>query len=174
MSKPKWATLERQAHLVNLFLKSRGFCVFGESPCTYPELHHYEPFSEGIIKDWLADDREARAYIRRLEKQALHRLPERGAIRGTFSAISRDIFYDKQPQYYLEAIGISGLTFKPFAKVRIASSYYRLHIDLTEPFKSLSKNKRRKVVRYGHALPVSVSKQVEFICNRAIAHYLSK
>ena len=171
---PKWATPERQAHLVNLFLKSHGFCVFGEHPCTNPEVHHYEPYAEAIIKDWLADDREARAYLLRLQRQALHRLPERGAIRGAFSAISRDIYFETQPQYFMEAIGISAVNFHPFAKIRIASSYTRLHVDLGEAFKGLSKNKRRKVVRYSQAFPVPIAKQIEYICNRAIAHYLSK
>ena len=43
---------------------------------------------------------------------------------------SMDIFHDKQPLYYLEALGISGLKLQPFAKVKIASSYMRLYIDL--------------------------------------------
>jgi hypothetical protein len=171
---PKWATPERQAELVRLFLHSGGFCVYGESPCTNPQAHHYENYIIGLIKDWVADDREARAYLNRIMSRQLHRIPEIGSLRGCFNAISRDIYFESQPQYYTESLGISGLTFKPFAKIRIASSYTRLHVDIAEPLKAVSKNKRRKVIRYGHALPVEIQRQVEEICNRAIAHYLSK
>jgi hypothetical protein len=103
----------------------------------------------------------------------LHHIPEVGALRGQFNAISRDIYFEGQPQYYLESLGVSGLTFKPFAKIRIASSFARLHVDIAEPLKAVSKNKRRKAIRYGQTLPVEIQKQVEAICNRAIAHFLS-
>jgi hypothetical protein len=171
---PKWATPERQAELVRLFLHSGGFCVYGESPCTNPRAHHYENYIIGLIKDWVADDREARAYLNRIMSRQLHRIPEIGALRGSFNAISRDIYFESQPQYYIESLGISGITFKPFAKIRIASSFTRLHVDIAEPLKAVSKNKRRKAIRYGHSLPVEIQRQVEEICNRAIAHYLSK
>src|SRR4030042_603682 len=171
---PNWATPARQSQLVDIFNRSGGFCVYGEHPCTNPESHHYENYIIGLIKDWVADDREARSYLNRIISRSLHRIPEVGALRGQFNAISRDIYFDSQPQYYLEALGISGLTFKPFAKIRIASSYARLHVDIAEPLKVVSKNKRRKAIRYGKDLPVEVQKQVESICNRAIAHYLSK
>ena len=170
---PKWVTPQRQTQLVDIFQRSSGFCVYGEHPCTNPEYHHYENYIIGLIKDWIADDREARAYLNRIISRSLHRIPEIGALRGSFNAISRDIYHDKQPQYYLEALGISGLTFRPFAKIRIASSFTRLHVDIGEPLKAVSKHKRRKAIRYGQSLPVEVQKQVEEICNRAIAHYLS-
>jgi hypothetical protein len=171
---PKWATPARQSQLVDIFHRSGGFCVYGESPCTNPEAHHYENYIIGLIKDWVADDREAKAYLNRIISRSLHRIPEIGSLRGSFNAISRDIYFDRQPQYYLEALGISGLTFKPFAKIRIASSFTRLHVDIAEPLKAVSKNKRRKAIRYRQSLPVEIQKQVEAICNRAIAHYLSK
>ena len=171
MPKPKWATPERQAHLVRLFLRNGGFCVFGEKPCSNPELHHYEPFIDSVIKDWIAEDREARSYLLRLQRQVLHRIPERGSLRGTFNAISRTIYHDNQPRYYLEGIGISGLTFIPFAKVRLASSFTRLHVDIGDILKGLSKNKRRKAVRYAKALPVEAQREVERLCSRAVAHY---
>jgi len=170
---PNWATPARQSQLVDIFHRSSGFCVYGESPCTNPEVHHYDYYIIGLIKDWVADDREAKAYLNRIISRMLHHIPEVGALRGQFNAISRDIYFDSQPQYYLESLGVSGLTFKPFAKIRIASSFARLHVDIAEPLKAVSKNKRRKAIRYGQTLPVEVQKQVEAICNRAIAHYLS-
>ena len=175
MSKPQWATTIRQLALAQLFLEyaqSKGW----QLDLATGEFYHpsYDKHTKELVADWVAVDRDARSYLLRLQRQALHRIPEKGSLRGTFSAISRDIFFDKQPQWYLESLGISGLTFKPFAKVRIASSFVRLLVDIAEYLKPLSKNKRRKFARYGKGLPVPVQREVEQACNRAIAHYLSK
>ena len=172
MAKPKWANPERQAHLVRLFIRSGGFCVFSESPCANPDQHHYEYFTDALVKDWIRDDREARAYMLKLQRIALHRMNEQGAIRGRFNSISRNIFFDAQPRFYMEAIGISGLTFRPFAKVRLASTFTRLHVDIGEPMKKVSKNRRRKAVRYCKALPVDVQKDVDMLCSKAVIDYL--
>ena len=172
MPKPKWASPERQAHLIRLFIRSGGFCVFGESPCAHPELHHYEYFTDALVKDWIRDDREARAYMLKLQRMALHRMNEQGAIRGRFNSVSRNIFFDAQPRFYMEAIGISGLTFRPFAKVRLASSFTRLHVDISEPMKKVSKNRRRKAVRYSKALPVQTQTKVDSLCSKAVRDYL--
>jgi hypothetical protein len=165
---PKWATPERRTHLVKLFLRSQGFCVFGHKPCPHPE-HHYEVFIEGLIRDWVADDRAQRQAEREAERRALHGLGERRyPLRGQFSAIGKDIFYAEQPQFYLEGIGISGLTFRPFAKVRLASSFVRLHIDLGDSLKGMSKNARRKALRHG-----KLSETAQSRINQAVRHYLN-
>jgi len=167
MAKPKWATPVRQAHLVELFYRSRGFCVFGHKQCPVPE-HHYEIFCDNLIKDWIADDRAQRQAEWDAERRALHRLSDRRyPLAGQFSAISKDIFFDRQPQYYLEGIGISGLTLKPFAKVRLASSYIRLYIDLGDSLKDMSKNARRKALRYGRLTDTARQR-----INKAVRHYL--
>jgi len=167
MPKPKWATPDRQAHLVKLFLRSQGFCVFGHRPCPYPE-HHYELFIEGLIKDWVAEDRARRQAEWEAERRALHSLGERRhPLRGQFSAIAKDAFYADQPEYYLEGIGISGLTFRPFAKVRMASSFMRLHIDLGDSLKGMSKNAKRKALRHGK-LTETAQKRIR----QAVRHYL--
>jgi hypothetical protein len=168
---PKWATPIRQAHLVRLFLKSGGFCVYGHRPCPYPS-HHYELFIESLIKDWVADDRAQRQAEWEVERRQLHSLGERRyPLRGQFSNIAQDIFFAEQPQHYLEGLGISGLTFKPFAKVRIASSYMRLFVELGDALKGVSKTKRRKATRYGKALPPQVQRRIELLCSLAVRHY---
>ena len=165
---PKWATPDRQAHLVKLFLRSQGFCVFGHKPCSIPE-HHYEVFTESLIDDWQADDRARRQAEWQAERKALHSLAERHyPLRGQFSTIAKDIFFGNQPQYYLEGIGISGLTFQPFAKVRLASSYMRLHIYLADSLKDMGKNARRKALRYGR-LSDTAYRQISL----AVGHYLT-
>lgn len=139
------------------------------------EIYHpqYERKMKELVADWIADDREARNYILRLQRLALHRLNERGSRRGTFNAISRTIYHDSQPQFYLEGMGISALTLRPFAKVRLASSFMRLHVDIGDTLKAMSKNKRRKVLRYANALPVDIQREVDNLCSRAVRHYLS-
>jgi hypothetical protein len=172
MLKPNWATPNRQAHLVRLFLQSGGFCVYGHKPCANP-AHHYEIYIEALIKDWVADDRAQSQALWETESKALHSLCERRfPVKGQFNGIGRDIFYASQPSHYVEGLGISGLTFKPFAKVRIASSYMRLLVDLGDAFKGVAKVKRRKAIRYGKALPVEAQRRIEQTVSEAVRHYL--
>jgi len=164
---PKWVTLDRQTHLVKLFLHSKGFCVFGHKACPYPE-HHYELFIEGLIRDWVSDDRAQSQAEWQAQRQILHSLGERREpLRGRFSAIGKDIFYSQQAQFYLLELGISGLTFKPFAKVRLASSFVHLFVDLGDSLKEVSKNQRRKAIRYGKVTS-TINSQIE----QAVKHYL--
>jgi hypothetical protein len=170
---PKWATPHRKAQLVNLFLRSGGFCVFGHRPCPNPN-HHYQLYIEGLIGDWVADDRaQAEAEWRALER-AMHGLAERKPERGQFNATAKDAYYAQQPQYYLDGLGVSGLTFRAFAKVRLASSYVNLLVDIAGPLKGASKARRRKAIRYGKALPAEVQEKVDQVCGRAVRHYLAQ
>jgi hypothetical protein len=227
MSKPKWATRERQEQLVRLWDKYGNKCLLGHPLCpvrdhyTYMRPCHglavtrverircedghgnvirtrdgqaayrnryivqtvrvytpetarlYEVKESEVIADWKADDREQRAYEQRQIQRALHRIPERGALRGTFNAISRTIYHDNQPQYYVESIGVSGMTIRPFAKVRLASSYTRVHVDLGDSLVKVSKNRKRKAIRYGKALPPEVQNDISTRCGKAVAHYLN-
>ena len=163
---PRWVTLDRQSHLVNLFVRSQGFCVFGHKPCPCPE-HHYELFIEHLIKDWVSDDRAQGQADWQAQRQLLHSLGERREpLRGRFSAISKDIFYSEQPQFYLLGLGISGLTFTPFAKVRLASNFVHLFVDLGDTLKAVSKNQRRKAIRYGKVTS-RINSQIEQAVKRS-------
>jgi len=173
MAYPKWATPSRQAHLVSIFLRSKGFCVYGHPHCLIPE-HHYEVYIEGLIADWKSDDRAQRSAQWREELKRLHSLAERRyPLRGQFSTIAKDIFFSEQPLYYLLGLGMSGITFKPFAKVRLASSYVNLYVDLGDTLRGVSKAKRRKAIRYGKALPLEVQREVEQAIRLAVRHYLN-
>ena len=141
---------------------------------TQPEvIRLYDLRIAEVIEDWVREDRQSRAFEGKAIARLLHTIPEVGKLRGEFSAIGREIYLDSQPQYYVECLGISGLNFKPFAKVRIASSYTRLLVDLQAPLSRVSKNRKRKYLRYGKGLPMDIAKEVELSCNKAIAHYLS-
>ena len=172
MAYPKWVLPSRQAHLVSIFLRSRGFCVFGHHPCSIP-AHFYDLYIEGLIADWRADDRERDTADWREERKRLHSLAERRfPIRGQFNNISRDIYFANQPLFYLLGLGVSGLTYKPFAKVRLASSFVAIYVDLGNTLKRVSKSKRRKAIRYGNALPLETQREVEQVCRLAVRHYL--
>ena len=134
----------------------------------------YDVKESELVAHWIADDREARHYEQAAQRRILHHIPERGALRGTFNAISRDIYFDSQPDYYVEGIGVSGLTQRPFAKVRLPSSFTRLHVDITDAMKGMSKNQRRKAKRYANALPVPVQVEVERACRAAVKDYRSR
>jgi len=171
---PQWVTPDRQTHLVRLFLDNKGFCVYGHKRCLIPE-HHYEVYIECLIADWKADDKAQSQAEWQAERRQLHRVGERRyPLKGQFSAVSKDIFFADQPQYYLLGLGISGLTFKPFAQIRLSSSFVSLYIDLGDTLKGLSKTKRRKAIRYGVRLPYEVEREVNNICRMAVRHYLEK
>ncbi len=168
---PKWATLDRRNLLVQLFLSSGGFCVYGHRKCLIPD-HHYYLYSEYLIQDWKNLDREQSQAEWEAERKALHSLGERTyPIRGQFSAVSREIFAGNQPLYYLEGQAVSGLTFTPFVRVRIASSYMRLYVDLGEALRQVSKSKRRKAIRYGKPLPQNIELSIRRKVLEAIKNY---
>ncbi len=173
MSKPKWVSPERQAHLVKLFLESHGFCIFKHTKCQFSE-HHYTVFIDNLIKDWQSDDRSQTLAKWEAERIRLHALGERKTpIRGTFNNISQDIILANQPLFYLEGIGVNGITFKPFAKIRLANSYMRLYVDLGHSLQTISKNRKRKAIRYGKTLPLDVSSRVDSLCYLAVKHHLN-
>jgi hypothetical protein len=172
MTKPKWVNHVRQSHLVSLFVRSRGFCVFGEPNCTIPQ-HHYEVFIESLINDWKADDRETNALVWKNERKIMHSTNEKTLpMRGRFNGVSIDIWHDSQPIYYLESIGMDGLKLKPFAKVKLSSSYQHLYIDLGDSLNTVSKNRKRKAIRYNKPLPQSANDIVSKLIIEAVKDYL--
>ena len=133
----------------------------------------YDQAIDAIVKDWVREDAVARAYLRDVESKRLHSLNEHGRLRGHFSAISQTIYFDNQPMFTVLELGIDPLTFKPFAKVRIASSMVALHIDISEALKPLSKCKRRKSIRHGKPLPNTIAEVVSECASKAVCKYLA-
>jgi len=108
----------------------------------------YEARIKPLIADWKRLDKDQRQAEWEAESRAIHCLGEqRYPVLGRFNAISKDIFASHQPLYYLEGQGVSGITLTPFVKVRIASSYIRLFVDLGEALRGVSKNQRHKAIR---------------------------
>ncbi len=170
---PKWSTPDRQAYLVKLFVDSGGFCIFGHKDCQIAS-HHFELYIEGLIDDWKAEDREQARLDRIAESKALHSLGERSyPITGRFNNISYDIYHDSQPLFYLEGLGVDGLRLQPFAKVKLGSSYMRLYVELGSSLRGISKNKRRKAIRYRKPLPQEVEARVLKLVGLAVRDYLN-
>lgn len=224
---PKWATPDRQAHLLVLWVKFGNRCLLGHPVCPIPEHYFYQDgkitysakaqkipcqdrngnpkldsegkqlyltlytpkktavksigiarlydyISEGLIKDWKASDREQRLSEWEAEQKLIHSLGEQKyPLRGQFNAISKEIWGYSQPLFYIQDLGMSGLTLKPFAKVRVSSSYMRLYIDLGDTLKGVSKAKRRKAIRYGKPLPKQVEERVIGLVREAVKDYLA-
>jgi len=175
MASPKWAKPSRQLHLAAIlldYLQDKGWKVDLMSG----EYYHpdYEARIKRIIANWASDDRAQSLAEWREERKRLHSLGERRyPIRGQFNNISQDIFYGNQPLYYLDGIGVSGVTLKPFAKVRVASGYINLYIDISQNLKGLSRNKRHKITRYGKPMPPEYKRQIDRACELAVRHYLN-
>ena len=171
---PKWALPKRCNCLALIlcdYLERDGWQVDIMSG----EYYHpdYEARIEPIISDWKADDRAETEAIWKAEARAIHSYGEaRFPVRGRFSAISKVIYHTSQPQYYLVGLGFSGVTLLPFARVRLASSFVGLDVDIDVPLHSISKNKRRKAIRYGKALPMQIQDRIDYLCNKAVRHFL--
>ena len=155
----KWTTL-------------RWRCHYGHDSCEAPFASHYERVAESLVKYWQADAREQGRVERKIERRI--DTGETGRLRGDWNETGRDVFYSEQPQSYIEALGMSGVTFTPFAKVRLPSSMMNLHVDLGDTLKKLSKHKRRKVIRHGKALPPEVQNAIERLVQRAVRRYWDK
>jgi len=131
-------------------------------------------FIEGLIADWKAEDRVTRQLEYRLESIALHSLGEPSQpLRGKFSVISKDIWNSNQPLYYIEGLGISGLTLLPFVRVRLSSSYMRLYINLGEALRGVSKARKRKAIRYGKPLPKTIEQAIYELVRTSVLDYLA-
>ena len=171
MSRPKWATPVRLAFKDSLLYRLDAFEVdlwsgeFYLSPKLQKHIHD-------LVKDWIRDDAEQRRYDWLVAQKGIHESSDRVLPpRGRFSAVSRDVYHDSQPLYHVLAIGVSPLNHRPFAKVRIASSYECLFIDLGEMFRPLSKNQRRKIARHNKSFPAEIASQITYSIRSAVKHY---
>ncbi|MBF8267722.1 MAG: hypothetical protein HW388_1230 [Dehalococcoidia bacterium] len=138
----KWCTPARQSQLVTLFQESKGFCVYGDKPCPFEE-HHYEVHIEGLIQDWVDDDRKADIEAWKAEQRRFHITTEpRGRPNSQFDSVAREAFLLNRPMFYLESVGIDALKRQPVARVRVAGTAVRLFVFL--PFKTFGRRGRKR------------------------------
>jgi hypothetical protein len=127
--------------------------------------------AESLKKTWIQSDRTDTRLKYQAEYANRHNLKDRLPLRGTFSGIAQDIYYDNSPVYRIEAYGIDALTFKPFVKLRMTASSDILYVDLSPALKGLSKNKKHKVMRYSKN--GIAHEKIESLCNRVVKDHLS-
>ena len=194
MEYPQWATPQRRALLVELFQRStlvwlspdspiRGFCM--DSQCSM-SADNPVPFCQGcprffqnyiepVIKGWIAEDKVEQAALWRQEQRRLHHMTnERGWRNQRFDPVAKDVFFQQQPPYYLEGVGISGLTFTRIAKVRVPSTPVRLFVDVaSSKMSKLSKNARHKAKRYGKGIGLLVQEDrtIDQLCRAAVKDF---
>ncbi len=117
-----------------------GFVIAKKPVKVFRKIH-----ISGLIDQWKQDDRDKAQALRKRELQLMHQAPDHKGWGRRFDPVAREQFLLAQPPYYLDAIGISGLTFTRIAKVRIPSTCMHLFVDV--PKQSI--NQRRKARRYG-------------------------
>ena len=193
MQYPQWATPQRRALLVELFQHSRlvwlspdspirGFCMDGQcskvspaNPAPYCQEceRFFQNYIEPIIKGWIADDKVGQTALWRQEQRRLHHMTdERGWRNQLFDPVAKDVFFQQQPPYYLEGVGISGLTFTRIAKVRVSSTPVRLFVDVAESKqpKKLGQNARKRLRRRAGLL-MEEDRTIDQLCSAAVKDF---
>ena len=141
---PQWATPERRNFLVELFLKSGGFCVYGHGMVCLNPCHHYELVIDDRIEEWKGADREERAYLWKLEERRLHAAHKK-LRRGPFDSIRKEAYLADRPVFQVLGIGVNAFTQRRVAKVEIPDLEKVMWIDISGV--GLSKNQLRKLTR---------------------------
>lgn len=183
-TKPLWFNAKRASELVSLFDEHGNKCLHGHPVCSNPE--HYiarddkgnvvvQRLYDKIVADKVADYKAEDKALWHRERKEMHDLGEPlRYYRGRWNAIAKDIYYTTQPTYVFKGLGVSAVTFKPIAKVRISSTYWYLYIDvpIQSAFKTVSKNARRKAIRY-NVLKQGVSDKIDSIVNKTVSEYIN-
>ena len=129
---------------------------------TKTHRHLYQQLSEQLISDWKEADRIVKAEAARQESAELHHAFDDKGWSTRFDPAAKDVFFAQQPAYYLEGMGVSGLTFHKIAKIRVSSSPTRLFVDCPK----LTYNMRKKLRRKGIFPPTT-----DDACRQAAEHY---
>ena len=188
MNSPLWATPGRRAKLAQLFLKEQAefakefynsldLVVFGDlSISELADLLTRRHFCE-LIEAWKAQDRDERSTAWKYEKRHLHQGPNPGRRpfkRGPFDSIAREEYLANRPLWKIDAVGVGALTFRRVARVEIPALEKVIWVDLSGVDEGLSKNARRKLVRYRQGkLSKELEESVFARCRRAVAQYLA-
>ena len=136
-------------------------------------LNDYDIRTQNCIKNWVKADRDQSQADYRFEFELRHHnLSDRQfPLYGQFSGIAQDIYFDNQPVFRIESIGIDGITFRSIAKVRLTCDNTYLYVDIHEAMQSVSKNARRKATRQ-NKISQSVLLKIDNTIHNAVNHYL--
>jgi len=172
---PLWLSDERKGILANLLLECayNNYDLKVEESTGYLYYIEYREALAKLVPYWITDDKDRRSYEHKITQYNFHRLNEKGKVKGSFNAISKDIYFGNQPQYYFERYGTDIVNFHRIAVIRLASTFTRLHIDISAPLRLLSKNRKRKIRRYGKGLPLEIERMIEAIIRQSVKGYLA-
>ena len=154
---PKWATPQRRGWLAyklatTIAQDTGGFEVdLLTGAISHPD---YERLQAMLRHEWAAEDREERAYLRKLERRKLH--PYEFITQGGFDSTAREVFHDSQPSHYVMGQTLDVLRGQPVALVRVSSTPIQLWVDIPKP----SENALRKARRYGKLLQTAIDTAV--------------
>ncbi len=160
----------------------RGFCMDSQcgkvsednpDPCCAGCSRFFQNYIEPVIKGWIAEDKVEQVALWRQEQRRLHHMTdERGWRNQRFDPVARDVFFQQQPPYYLEGVGISGLTFTRIAKVRVPSTPVRLFVDVasSKRLKKLGQNARKRL-RRRPALLLEEDRVIDQLCRAAVKDF---
>ena len=145
--------------------------MFDDAPAEIP-LTYYRKMSEGAIDAWKADDREERSQLRKLEAEHIHD-GTYGRWGSDFDPVTRDVYYQERPTYYMMGFGVSAESKQRIAVIRVPSTYIRLYVNVAPAFQdvSISRNKRRKMARYQSGPPAPVWERIDTLCSQAVQEY---
>jgi len=144
-----------------------GFVMNAKTPVkVFRKIH-----LAGLIDGWKAEDKATAQVLWNRELQLMHQQPDRKGWKRRFDPVSRELFLANRPSYYLEAVGVSGLTFTRVAKVRVPSTNVRLFVDAAKS-KQPSKHQLRKAKRYG--ITPSETERVYDLCNLAVKDFWTR
>jgi len=135
----------------------------------------FQNYIEPVIKGWIAEDKVEQVALWQQEQRRLHYAPdERGWHNQQFDPVAKDVFFQQQPPYYLEGVGISGLTFTRIAKVRVPSTPVRLFVDVatSKRLKKLGQNARKRLRRRG--LLLEEDRIIDQLCSAAVKDFKDK
>ena len=128
--------------------------------------------SKEWVRLWKSDDRQERAIAFRRERRRLHALIEIRK-RGPFDTIAREEYLANRPLWNIKAMGVGAFTFKRMAKVRIPSLGQDIWVSLAGV--GLSKNKKRKLLRYGKGtIPRELEDRTYQIAKEAVSRELAR
>lgn len=120
-----------------------------DNPSGERYLTKFDLMQDNLVKIWSMADREEIVATLKYEDGLRHNLNDRLPLRGTFSGIARDIWYDNQPIFRITSIIFDPLEFKSLAKIVLTSDHSILYVDISHILTGLSKCAKRKISRYG-------------------------
>jgi hypothetical protein len=116
-------------------------------------LSDYDIEAENLRHIWSQAERENTLAEYQNEYNFRHNIKDRLPLRGTFSGIARDIWFDKQPVFKIMSLGVDGISKHTIAEVKLTSDKTILFVDISPVMDKYSKNQKRGAIRHNRISP---------------------